>query len=180
AGVILLAAWPIYGPGNQTPPPSSAGGSGALGVSGVDLTSMTPREAADRLYDRIMTSLAAGKQDEVLSFLPMSIAAYERAGPLDPDGANHLATLLLEAQRPEEALAVSVQALEDAPDHLLALSSAAAAAALLGDDDAARRYSQHLLDVWETEMAENRPEYLAHQRLMPIIRSAAEEFLSGG
>ncbi|GMR13579.1 MAG: hypothetical protein BMS9Abin29_1791 [Gemmatimonadota bacterium] len=180
AGLILVVAWPIYGPGGRTPPTIPARSLGDLGASSVDLSSMTPRQAADRLYDRVMTAVAAGDQEEALTFMPMAIDAYKRAAPLDADGAHHLATLLREAQRLDEALAVSTQGLEDAPDHLLLLSSAGEAAAALGDDDAARGYYQHLLDVWETEMAEERPEYLAHNRLMPMIRSAAEEFLSGG
>ena len=113
---------------------------------------MTPREAADRLYDRVMTAVSAGNQGEVLGFMPMAIAAYERAAPLDADGVHHLATLLREAQRYEEAMAVSAQALENAPDHLLLLSSAAEASAALDDDDAARGYHQQILDVWEAEM----------------------------
>ena len=180
AGLILVVAWPIYGPGSQIPPPSPSQSPGGLGASGVDLTSMTPREAADRLYDRVMTAVSAGNQGEVLGFMPMAIAAYERAAPLDADGVHHLATLLREAQRYEEAMAVSAQALENAPDHLLLLSSAAEASAALDDDDAARGYHQQILDVWEAEMADARPEYLAHEKLMPMIRSAAEEFLSGG
>lgn len=180
AGLILVVAWPIYGPGSQTRPPAPAQSSGGLGASGVDLSSMTPREAADRLFDRVMTAVSTGNQVEILGFLPMAIASYEQAAPLDADGVHHLATLLREAQRHEEARAVAAQALEDAPDHLLLLASAGDAAAALDDDEAARSYYQHLLDVWEAEMAENRPEYLAHERLMPMIRTAAEEFLSGG
>ena len=180
AGLILVVAWPIYGPGGQTPPPSPAQSPGALGASAVDLASMTPRQAADRLYDRVMTAVSAGNQGEILGFMPMAIAAYERAAPLDADGVHHLATLLREAQRHEEAIAVSAQALNDAPDHLLLLSSAAEASAALDDESAARGYYQHILDVWEAEMAEDRPEYQAHELLMPMIRSAAEDFLSGG
>lgn len=180
AGLILVVAWPIYGPGSQAPPPSPAQSPGALGASGVDLASMTPRQAADRLYDRVMTAVSAGNQGEVLGFMPMAIAAYERAVPLDSDGVHHLATLLREAQRHEESMAVAAQALEGAPDHLLLLSSAGDASAALDDDAAARGYYQHMLEVWEAELAEERPEYLAHERLMPMIRSAAEDFLSGG
>ncbi len=180
AGLILVVAWPIYGPGSQAPPPSPAQSPGALGASGVDLSSMTPRQAADRLYDRVMTAVSAGNQGEILSFMPMAIAAYQRSAPLDADGVHHLATLLREAQRHEEAMAISSQALEDAPDHLLLLSSAAEASTALDDDASARAFYQHILDVWEAEMAEDRPEYLAHDRLMLMIRSAAEEFLSGG
>ena len=138
AGLILMVAWPIYGPGSQTSPPSPTQSVGGLGASGVDLSSMTPRQAADRLYDRVMTAVSIGDQREILNFMPMAIAAYERAAPLDPDGSHHLAMLLREAQRHDEAMAVSAQALENAPDHLLVLSSAASASAALGDEDAAR------------------------------------------
>ncbi len=181
AGLILVVAWPIYGPGAQTPPASSAQGARAVDASSVDLTSMTPRQAADRLFERVMRAVSVGNQGEILSFLPMAIAAYERAAPLDSDGSHHLATLLREAQRSEEALAVAAQALESAPDHLLVLSSAAEASVALGDEDGARGYYQHLLDVWDDEMAKGLVDYdVAHPALMPMIRSAAEDFLSGG
>lgn len=179
AGLILVIGWPIYGPGGQTQR-SSPTTNPALDASSVDLASMTPREAADRLYDRVMTAVSVGNQGEALNFLPMAIAAYERAVPLDADGSHHLASLLREAQRYDEALAVVARALGDNPDHLLVLSSAGDVASALGDEDAAQGYYQHLLDVWEGEMAKGLPEYEAHRALMPLIRRRAEGFLSRG
>ena len=53
------------------------------GPAGVDLSSMTPREAADRLFNRVMTAVAADDSTEVVSFLPMAIRSLELAEPLD-------------------------------------------------------------------------------------------------
>lgn len=180
AGLILVIGWPIYGPGGRTQSPAPAQGAGIVDASSVDLSSMTPRQAADRLYERVMTAVSAGDQGEVLRFMPMAIASYERAAPLDADGIHHLASLLREAQRHEEALAITLQALEDTPDHLLVLVSAAEASVGIGDDDAARGHYQHILDVWDAEMAKGVVDYELHDRLMPSIRSAAEGFVSGG
>lgn len=145
----------------------------------VDLSSMTPREAADRLFDRVMIAAEQGDSAEARNFLPMAIAAYDRARPLDEDGLFHLSVLHRTATDEEAALNTAREGLAEHPDHLLLLSAAGEAARQLGDTAAARRHFERLLRVWEEERASGREEYRAHQELLPRIRDDARAFLEG-
>jgi hypothetical protein len=94
-GITLMVAYPVYGPDRVTPPPAAAASAGA---SAVDLSSMTPRQAADRLFNRVMQAASSNDEAEVLRFLPMAIGAHDLVEDLDVDGKFHL--VLLRMQRP--------------------------------------------------------------------------------
>lgn len=164
----------------DTLPAGSFRGSGSVGGAPPDLTSMTPREAADRLFNRVMTAAAREDAAEANSFLPMAIDAYGLAQPLDDDGLFHLALLQRAAGEHEESLAAALEGLQENPDHLLNLSAAAEASLQLGEVDAGREYYQRVLDAWEGEVAAGREEYEEHGPLLPLIREDAEAFISGG
>ena len=172
-GLILLIAYPVISPGRQvpTPPPAS---SGATGAAAVDLSSMTPREAADRLFNRVMTAVSTNDSTEVVSFLPMAIRAYELAEPLDADGTFHLSMLHLTATLDEEGLADAEAILEELPDHLLGLAAAGDASLALGDTASARVYFTRWLDVYDVEIARDVPEYQDHTQMIPGMRTRAE------
>ncbi len=173
AGLILVVAYPVYGPDRQTTDRPERS-SGATGASAVDLSSMTPREAADRLFNRVMTAVSSDDSSEVINFLPMAIRAYELAEPLDADGKFHLSLLHLTATLNEEGLADVEEILDEQPDHLLGLAAAADASLALGDTASARVYYRRWLDVYDTEIARNVPEYGDHAQMMPEMRAKAE------
>jgi tetratricopeptide (TPR) repeat protein len=139
---------------------------------------MTPREAADRLFDRVMRTAAAGDTATAVGFVPMAVSAYEQARPLDADGLFHLASVQRVAGDHAAALAAAQEALEGDPDHLLALHAAGQAAADLGDTAAALGYYRHVLDVWDVEMASGLFDYEAHTSLMDEVRSTAQAFVA--
>lgn len=182
--LILIIAYPVIrqdavGP-DESMAPAAGSGSGAApgaGPSAIDISSMSPREAADQLFERVMRASTAGDSGQVAGFLPMSIQAYERARPLDADGLFHLALLRQTGGDFEGALATAREALEENPDHLLNLAAAAQAAHVMGDDETARGYYRRLLDVWDEERAADRPEYTLHEGLMPGMRQEARDFL---
>lgn len=170
-GLILLIAYPVISRDRQVSP---AAPSGATGAAAVDLSSMTPREAADRLFNRVMTAVSTNDSTEVTSFLPMAIRAYELAEPLDADGTFHLSMLHLTATLDEEGLADAEAILEELPDHLLGLAAAGDASLALGDTASARLYFTRWLDVYDVEIAKNVPEYLDHTQMIPGMRERAE------
>lgn len=155
---------PFAGGGTGTPP---------------DLSSMTPREAADRLFDRVMRNVSANDSAQAQAFLPMALSAYERAMPLDNDGLFHLSLLNRVAGNLDAALADATQILDEDPNHLLGLLAAAEAATELGQIDEASAYYRHLLDVIDAETARALPEYEAHAQIVQSSRSQAEAFLAG-
>lgn len=189
--VILVAGgWAVLGddsdggsagaPG-MTAPAGGAGGAQGLGPApNVDLSSMTSREAADALFDRVMTSLSQRDTTQVVNFLPMALDAYELAEPLDLDGLFHVSLLRWTAGDHEGALEVADEALAEAPDHLLALGAGAQAARELGRDDLAADYYRRMLEAWNEEQArDDRPEYEDHAPLLPDLRGEAEAYLGG-
>ncbi len=184
--LILVMASPVLR-GDRPPPagipagtPAGAAPPVGTGTSSVDLASMTPRQAADRLFNRVMTAVSAGDSAQVQGFLPMAVAAYERAQPLDNDGVYHLALLQLTSLDFASALASAEAALADYPDHLLLLSAAAEAANRMGDSEAASGYYGRLLDVWDEQTALGLEEYQIHATMLPEIEASARSFLEGG
>ncbi len=154
---------PIGGAGTGTPP---------------DLSSMTPREAADRLFNRVMEYVSVGDSVQAQAFLPMAIAAYDRARPLDHDGLFHLSLLNRTANNLEAALADAEEVLAAEPNHVLALSAAAEAAIELGRLDAAEGYYSRLVAAYQQESTRPLPEYQGHASLMESARTAAQAFLA--
>jgi hypothetical protein len=144
--------------------PSSAMASGpAAGQRAPDISSLTPAERAERLYDRIMGAAERGRVDTVRFFMPMALQAYADLGELNLDQRYDLGRL---AEVAGDAVIAAAQAdtiLRAAPQHLLGLILASKAAGLRGDDAGAKRYLQRLAQAERTERAKQLPEYLLHQ-----------------
>ena len=186
AGLLLVAlllsvGYPMVRDGGAGGARDGRGGTATPGGLGpapqVDLGSMTPIEAADRLYIRVTQAAHRGDSIEAQTFLPMAIAAYERAKPLDPDGIYHLSTLERIAMEQAAALATALGGLASNPDHLLILSAAAEAAAELGDSAVARVHFARILDVYDAEVAKSLEEYGDHAPLVNSLEARAREFV---
>lgn len=139
----------------------------------------TPREQADRLYNRIMTDQQQGNEQQVQFFLPMGIAAYQQVPDLNADGLYHLSLLQNLAGRSDAALATAKKVLDQQPDHLLALGAAAEAAAKAGDKTAERTYWRRFLSAYDKQMANPLPEYKEHAQVLPEYKKEAQSFLGG-
>ncbi|MEQ1858092.1 MAG: tetratricopeptide repeat protein [Longimicrobiales bacterium] len=165
------------GPTAPTDPAAPFAGGAATGQP-PDLSTMTPREAADRLFDRVMRSASSGDSASAQAFLPMAISAYDRAQPLDYDGLFHLAMLNRVAGNLDAAIATAEQVLAAEPNHILALSEAAEAAIEQGRPDDAAGYYQRLVQAYPQEATRPLPEYQGHSNLMETARAAAEAYLA--
>ena len=178
-GLVLVIAYPVYSRGGAAAPPpvavEPAAGS-AAGPAGnpPDLSSMTAREAADRLFERVMRAASADNSTEVVTFLPMAIAAYGLVETLDTDGEFHLVLLQLTGQFNAEALEGAEEILSEHPNHLLGLAMAGDASLALGDSASARGYYGRWLDAYETETAKGLLEYDDHAPMFPEMRAKAE------
>ncbi len=145
---------------------------------------MTPREAADRLFARVMTTLESGDSAQAELFLPMAIASYDRITALTLDDRFHLSLLHALGGDGAAALAVADAGLAVRPTHLLCLAAAAEAALMLADEAKARAYYQTLVDVYETEIEAGLVEYGpqdagGHANLLPLLREEARAYLAG-
>ncbi|MGQ0561815.1 MAG: hypothetical protein ACT443_08085 [Gemmatimonadota bacterium] len=138
----------------------------------------TPREQADRLFNRVMTEQANGDTARAQFFLPMAIQAYRMAADLDADGLYHLGLLQAIARDYAGARASAERMLAAAPNHLLGLAAAANASRAAGDTAAARAYYQRFLAAHATESKRDLPEYRDHGRAFPDLRAEADAFIN--
>lgn len=178
--IIILVLPSVTGNRNATNPGdvgrapfADPSATGAVGAGTPPPLTGTPREQADRLFDRIMRAQSSGDSASVTFFVPMGVQAYENARPLDNDGLFHLAMIHNAAGNHAAARTAGEQILEDSPDHLLGLAIAAEAALGAGDDAAARDYFGRYIDVYDTQVARDLTEYLDHAQILPEYLAAA-------
>jgi tetratricopeptide (TPR) repeat protein len=141
----------------------------------------TPREQADRLFNRIMTTISEGDTTNARFFTPMAIQAYQMAEPLDADGLYHLALIHDVAGDYTSGRAAAERILDASPNHLLGLAAAAEAAERAGDGAAARSYYQRFIAAYDAERARGLPEYQDHEQILPKhLASARRATATGG
>jgi hypothetical protein len=164
-------------PAASVAPFAAAGGAAAPAMGdprAVDIASMTPREAATRLFNRVMESVANRDSAQAKMFLPMAIAAYGRVGDLDLDEHFHLAQLHKIGGDPAAERAEADTILAADPNHLFGLFSAAEAEQDRGNAAAARDLYTRFLQHYDAEVARGLAEYKDHEQLLPSMKTAAE------
>lgn len=137
-----------------------------------DLSTMTPTDAAARLYDRVMRLHELGRADSVRLFAPMAIQAYEMIGNLDLDERYDVGRIAAVAGNEEVARAQADTILARHPNHLLGLILAGDAARLRKDADAERRLHDRLVAAAPAERAKQLPEYTTHVNDIAIALEA--------
>ena len=139
-----------------------AGGAGP-GARAPDISSMSPRERANRLYDRIMRLHEEGKTDSVQFIaLNMFIPQLRSMEPLDAHLRYDLGRVGEVAGTADVATAQADTILRQQPNHLLGLILAARAARMRGDETAARAFDRRALAAESAERAKQLEEYQAH------------------
>ena len=155
----------------------SVGGNDAqtTGTPNPGQLSGTPREQADRLFNRIMTAKENGDTTNAKFFLPMGIQAYEMVQDIDADGLYHLSLLQDFGGDYASARETAERILKSDPTHLLALAAAANASAHAGDKPAARKYAQQFLSAYDTEIKKSKEEYRDHEKIFPEMKKEMTE-----
>jgi hypothetical protein len=161
-------------PGALAPPAGPGDNPGA-----VDLSSMTPRQAADRLFNRVMTAASNGDSAQAQRFLPMAVMAYQRVDSLDADGRYHLAALHLVGHDWAAARAEADTILAASPTHLFGLFSAGEAEAGRGNTAAAKAFYLRFIRAYGAEVAKRLPEYEEHSQGLPAMRAQAVAKMEG-
>ena len=137
-----------------------------------DISNLSPRERADRLYDRIMRLSSEGKADSVQFFAPMALSVYQSLGPLDADLRYDFGRVAEVAGVADVATAQADSILASDSTHLLGLVLAVRASQLRRDSAAAGGYRKRLLAAEPSESAKRLPEYQRHQS--DILEALAE------
>jgi hypothetical protein len=147
----------------------AAGGEPAApAVRAPDISSLSPAERAERLYDRIMGAAERGRMDSARFFLPMALQAYDALGSLSVDQRYDLGRLAEVAGDPRVATAQADTILGGQSTHLLGLVLASRAARLRGDTRAERTFLERLAKAEPAERPRQLPEYLLHQNDIDI------------
>jgi len=144
-----------------------------------DLSSMTPREAADRLFNRVMTASENGNKEEAARFAPMAISAYDRVGPLDNDARYHVALIYMTIGNIKSARAQLEQLRKAVPHHLLAYMLEHDLAERSGNKSEAARAYRDFLAAYDKEMMTTRIEYQEHRGGIDRFREVAQSSVAG-
>jgi hypothetical protein len=135
-----------------------------------DLSTMSPRERFDRLFNRIMTAAEAGNAAEVTTFLPMARMAYAQLDTVNIDARYHMAMLDVQGGDAQVALAQADTIARLAPEHLFIFLIGEAEAARRGDSAAVRRAHEAFLAAYDREIALERIEYAEHRNALERFR----------
>ena len=147
--------------------------------SAVDLASMTPRERADRLFNRVMQGVANGDTAQLGFFAGMAIQAYGMVPERNADLHYHLGELYRVTGDVAAARAQADTILAADPQHLFGLFGAAQADEARGDAAGAKALYQRFLDAYAAQVARNLPEYQEHQQGLPAMRAQAQQAVGG-
>jgi hypothetical protein len=144
-----------------------------------DLSSMTPREAADRLFNRVMAAGENGDSAEALRFTPMALQAYDSLGTLDNDARYHVALLHLTAGDIKSARVQVDQLRKSVPKHLLGFMLEHEIAERSGKQDSVARTYKAYVAAYDAEIATGREEYQDHMNTLERFRKAAQASVAG-
>jgi len=173
--VVLVAI--AYSAGQRAGGPPAAGAApsgGAPGGGMPDLASMTPREQADRLFNRVMTAHQNGNVEDINLFKPMALQVYGMLGPLDPDAHYHVGLIHSISGSPDSAAARADSIEAQVPNHLLAIMLRTSVARLAGDTQTEQQLERRFLDNYDAQITTGRQEYLDHQRAIDAYKTQAE------
>jgi len=163
-------------PETVLPPLSS---SGTLPGQPPDLSSMTPRQAADRLFNRVMTASENGDTAEAARFAPMALQAYHNLGTLDNDARYHVALLYLTTGDSKGARGQIELLRKSVPNHLLAFILEHQIAERSGNNDSTARANKGFLANYDSEIAAGRIEYQEHHNTIVSFHQAAQASVAG-
>jgi len=147
---------------------------GVAAAAPPDISAMSPRERAERLYDRAMMAQQEGKRDSATFFATMAAVAYSQIGTSTLDDHYDLGRLALLAGKAALAKAESDTILAARPTHLLGLMLAEDAERAAGDTVKASAAHRKLLASAGAERSVRLPEYRQHaNELTAVLGSAA-------
>jgi hypothetical protein len=135
----------------------------SAGVRAPDISSLSPQERADRLYNRVMLLATQGKIDSVQFFAPMAVQAYLMLAPLNTDQRYDMGRIGEVAGAIPLAKAQADTILRENPNHLLGLILEARLATLAGDTTQLHSYERRLIAAQKAELAKKLDEYVRHQ-----------------
>jgi hypothetical protein len=188
---VLLVGGIVYKVSSSAPQPvapdmANTGATGgdrgiAQGATGPapDISTMTPRERFDRLFNRIMQAAERGDSVEVERFTPMALGAYQQLDSRNADARYHAAVLHLQVGDFAPALALADSILTESPGHLFGYLIRGTVARLQNNPAAQALAERDFLAHYAKETAAKRVEYLEHQPALDDFKEQAERTAVG-
>ena len=168
--VALLGALFLSERGGAAAAPLSPSGPAGLEAAPAgtppDLSTMTPRERFDRLYDRVMRASETGDTTTVGTFSPMALAAYGMLESVDADARFHAGLLRLATGDAAGATAVADTIEAQQPRHLFGILIRGSVARQTNNQGALKVAEREFLAAYPAEIVAARPEYAGHQTLL--------------
>ncbi len=163
--------------------PTQQAEGGATGSSAgaiPDLAQMSPREAADRLFDHVARAESNDDTAQVAQFAPMALQAYAMLGTnLDADARLHIGLIHLAVRDAAATRAQADTILRGSRTHLFGLYLRVRAAEVTADTAGLRRALQAFGAAYDAERAKNLPEYGMHGQLLTDTKSQADRGAGG-
>lgn len=131
-----------------------------------DVASLSPRERADRLFNRVISAAERGDRDTTRMFAPMALLAYSMLPKMDPDAHLHRGLLYLVQSQLDSALWEARQIEAIVPEHLFGSYLRVRVFKAVGDRDKTARAYSDFVSRWEREQARARPEYEHHREVL--------------
>jgi hypothetical protein len=170
AVLLIMLVRKSAGPAAQT---EVAVSSDASGEAPPDISSMSPLERFNRLYNRIMTAAQSGDQSTVSRFTPMALMAYSQLDTIDVDARYHAALLRVHTGDVTASRALADTILAQTPNHLFGYIVRGTVARFQKNQaDLSRAYAD-FLQRYDAEMKVARPEYAEHRTSLDDFRRAA-------
>ena len=141
---------------------NTAGGTPLAMGRAPDISSLSPQERADRLFNRVMRLVSEGHADSAAFFGPMALGAFEALTPPTAHVRYDMGLVALVTKQVDLAAAQADTILAERPTHLLGLALAARAADARGDASAAAGFRRRLIAAEAAERRAALEEYTAH------------------
>lgn len=175
AAVATVLIVRLTSPSSFTGSPAGAA-SGDLPASAVaapDISNMSPRERADRLYNRVMTAAENMDSAQMRFFGPMAVQAYSLLGALDPDAHYHLGMIHLVSGEYAAAASQADSISRASPSNLLATALNLEIAKKKGDKTGTANGYRRLVANFEREMGTGNADYADHRAVLDRLRNEA-------
>ena len=162
-----------FGSRSSAPVPGGEPLGGVVGGA-PDISSLSPDERVDRLFNRVMAASSAGKTDTVMFFAPMAVSSFAALEPLTLHRRYDLGLVLMVSGQETQAQAQADTILKASPNHLLGIVLAMRVAMKTGNTAAAQRMAARLKAAVTAERAKNLPEYTDHATDIDVAIAEAD------
>lgn len=139
------------------------GASSTIPTASTTTPTVTPVQAAEQLYNRVMAASERGDTAEARRFAPMVLDAYGQLGTLDNDEHYHVGRIHLIMGDTTRAQAELDAIRPSEPDHLLGIMLEHSIAEARGDDEGVAEAYARFLSTYDAEILIDRDEYRTHR-----------------